>query len=73
VGSIICLTITRLNLSFAIGVILGFMEYSKVFPWKVVKRIMRYVKGSLNYKLEFVMNDEFKLFRYYSFDLIGCT
>ena len=51
VGSLMYLTATRPNLMYAINLISRFMESPKESHWKVGKRILRYVAGTLGYGL----------------------
>jgi len=47
VGKLIYLTITRLDISFAVGVVSQFMQNPHLDHWNVVMRILRYVKRLL--------------------------
>ena len=73
VGSLICLTITRSNITFAIGIVFRFMVEPKQIHWLVAKQILRYLRGTLQYGLEFVQNDNFKLQGHINLDWAGCT
>jgi histone deacetylase 1/2 len=51
VGALQYATITRPELSFSVNKVCQFMHTPMVEHWKVVKRILRYLKGSLSYGL----------------------
>lgn len=51
VGSFIYLTITRLNLSYIVGLVSQFMQIPKRLYLKVVKMIFQYIKFSLQFEL----------------------
>eukprot|EP01018_Ginkgo_biloba_P017077 Gb_08424 [translate_table: standard] len=54
VGSLIYLTTTRSNIAFAVGIVSRFMAELKQSHWLAAKRILRYLRGTLQYGLEFV-------------------
>eukprot|EP00253_Pinus_taeda_P011789 PITA_11789 len=45
VGKFLYLTHTRPDLSFAVGLIAGFMQNPREIHWKAAKRLLRYVRG----------------------------
>ena len=47
VGKLIYLTITRPNISFAVGIVSQFMQAPHVDHWNVVLRILSYIKKTL--------------------------
>ncbi|KAL0345462.1 UNVERIFIED_CONTAM: Retrovirus-related Pol polyprotein from transposon RE1 [Sesamum radiatum] len=51
VGSLIYLTLTRPDISFAVGVMSCYMQNSKKSHLEVVRRILRYMKGTLNLEI----------------------
>ncbi|XP_059064400.1 secreted RxLR effector protein 161-like [Cryptomeria japonica] len=51
IGSLIYLTISRPDISYAVGVASRFMEEPYVQHWKMEKRILRYIKGTINFGL----------------------
>eukprot|EP01018_Ginkgo_biloba_P037072 Gb_24217 [translate_table: standard] len=73
VGSLIYLTTTRPNIAFAVGIVSKFMAEPKQNHWLAAKRILRYPRGTLQYRLEFVQNDNFKLQGYTDSDWVGCV
>lgn len=48
VGALQYLTITRPDLSFAVNTVAQFMHNPMIGHYKLVKRILRYVNGTLN-------------------------
>eukprot|EP01018_Ginkgo_biloba_P009783 Gb_07759 [translate_table: standard] len=73
VGSLIYLTTTRPDIAFAIGIVSRFMAEPKQSHWLAVKQILRYLRGTLQYGLEFVQNDDFKLQVHTDSDWAGCA
>eukprot|EP01018_Ginkgo_biloba_P040026 Gb_26864 [translate_table: standard] len=73
VGSLIYLTTTRSDIAFAVGIVSRFMAEPKQSHWLAMKQILRYLRGTLQYGLEFVQNDEFKLQGHTDSDLAGCA
>ncbi|KAD3067701.1 hypothetical protein E3N88_35581 [Mikania micrantha] len=53
IGSLRYLIHTRPDLSFFVGVVSRYMEAPRMSHLKAVKQILRYVKGTVNYGLEF--------------------
>jgi hypothetical protein len=51
VGNLIYLTTTRPDLSFAVSFISRFMTTPKVEHWTAVKRVLRYVKATLDFSI----------------------
>ena len=51
VGSLIYMTITRPDLSYAIGLVSEFMQAPRKLHLDVARRILRYVKFTLQYGL----------------------
>ena len=54
VGSLIYATITRPDLSFSITVLSQYMADPKESHLKAAKRVLRYLKGTFNYGIEYV-------------------
>lgn len=48
VGSLRYLTCTRPDISFSVGVVSRFMENPKQSHWKAMKRVLRYIRGTLS-------------------------
>lgn len=55
VGSLRYLVHTRRDISYVVGVVSRFMERPTTLHNCAVKRILRYVKGTLNYGLRYIM------------------
>ena len=49
VGSLMYLTATRLDIMFAVSLILSFMETPKCTDWQARKRILIYIAGTTNF------------------------
>ncbi|GKE45852.1 retrovirus-related pol polyprotein from transposon TNT 1-94, partial [Tanacetum coccineum] len=58
------LTSTRPDLSYSVGVVSRFMENPKYAHWKVLKRILRYVKGTESLGLFYSSSKEYTLTGY---------
>ena len=53
VGSLIYLTLTRPNISYAVGVISRYMSNPKKPHLDAVRRILRYVTGTINFGISY--------------------
>ncbi|PKI49294.1 hypothetical protein CRG98_030312 [Punica granatum] len=51
VGSLQYLSLTRPDIAYAVNQVCQFMHKSSVTHWLVVKRILRYIKGTITYGL----------------------
>ena len=74
VGSLVyAATATRPDLSASVGVLSKFMSNPSIDHWQGIKRIMRYIKGTLDYGIEFNAseNDAIKLIGYSDADWAG--
>ncbi|XP_049382904.1 uncharacterized mitochondrial protein AtMg00810-like [Solanum stenotomum] len=71
VGSLIYLTQTRPNISFAVGVMSRYMHKPKKRHMEVVRRILRYVKSTISYGLVYKKGEEYKLVSYCDSDYAG--
>ncbi|MDM1625928.1 hypothetical protein HX072_24750, partial [Escherichia coli] len=60
VGSLRYLTHTRQDLSFTVGIVSRFIEAPTIEHLTVIKRILRYIKGTLNYGLMFAKSEKFE-------------
>lgn len=65
VGSLIYLTLTRLDISYAVGVISRYMQNPKKSHLQVVRRILRYVNNTVCYGILYKKGVECKLDGYY--------
>ncbi|GKB86161.1 zinc finger, CCHC-type containing protein [Tanacetum coccineum] len=66
VGCLRYLTHTRPDLSYSVGITSRFMEKPITLHFQVAKRILRYIKGTLDYGIKYEKGSEFK-------DLVGFT
>ena len=65
------LTHTRPVLMFSVGLLSRFMENPSVEHLKTAKRVIRYVKGTLNYGLKYKRSEVFELIGYSDCDYVG--
>ena len=61
VGSLIYLTLTRPDISSAVGVMSRYMQSPKKPHLDATRRILRYVKGTIDYGLLYKRNKDCKL------------
>lgn len=52
---------TRLHLSYAVGLLSTYQATPSKALWTLIKRVMRYIKGTLNFKLKFIKNNPYLL------------
>ena len=71
VGSLIYLTLTRLDIAFAVGVVSLFMQTPKKPHLEVVRRILRYVNGTIDFGLLYKKGGACKLVGYCDADYGG--
>lgn len=71
VGTLVYLTLTRPDISYAIGVMSRFMQNPKKPHLEAVQRILRYIKGTLGYGVMYKKGDECKLVGYCNADYAG--
>ncbi|KAJ0801006.1 putative RNA-directed DNA polymerase [Helianthus annuus] len=71
VGSLMYLTNTRLDIMFAVNKISQFMEQPKRSHWEAGKRILRYVKGTLNHGLVYSKGSKGTLIGFSDSDYAG--
>lgn len=64
VGGLQYLSLTRLDISFAINRICQFMHSPKLSHWSVVKHVLRYLKGTINDGLVFRPQQKIQLHTY---------
>ncbi|GKV19982.1 hypothetical protein SLEP1_g30168 [Rubroshorea leprosula] len=73
VGALQYLTITRVDICHAINKVCQFMQSSTLTHLRQVKRILRYIKGTLHYGLWFYSNSPLSLTGFCDADWVGCT
>uniref|UniRef100_A0A2N9JBE9 Integrase catalytic domain-containing protein n=1 Tax=Fagus sylvatica TaxID=28930 RepID=A0A2N9JBE9_FAGSY len=71
VGSLRYLTCTRPDILYGVGLVSRYMEALTMTHLKTAKRILRYVKGTLDFGLLYSPSKEFKLFGYSDSDWAG--
>jgi len=71
VGSLIYLTATRHDISFAVNYISCFMSAPKADHWIAAKRVLRYVSGTPDYGLLYTQSSNPTLSGYTDFDWAG--
>ncbi|KAE8680156.1 senescence-associated protein DIN1-like [Hibiscus syriacus] len=71
VGSLIYLTLTRPDISYAVGVMSRYMQNPKKPHLEAVRRILRYVKNTIDYGLLNKKGEDCKLVGYCDADYAG--
>ncbi|KAE8711941.1 Detected protein of unknown function [Hibiscus syriacus] len=71
VGSLIYLTLTRPDISYAVGVMSRYMQNPKKPHLEVVRRILRYVNSTIDYGLLYKKGEDCKLVDYCDVDYAG--
>ncbi|RWR74934.1 Integrase, catalytic core [Cinnamomum micranthum f. kanehirae] len=71
VGSLFYLTITRPDISFPVGVVSQFMDKPRESHFIAAKRILRYIKGTLNFGLFYQQHTPFMLTGFVDADWAG--
>ncbi|XP_019077634.1 uncharacterized mitochondrial protein AtMg00810-like [Vitis vinifera] len=71
VGSLLYLTLTRPDISYAVGVMSQYMQNPKKPHLEAVRRILRYVKGTIDYGLLYKKVEDCKLVGYCDADYAG--
>ncbi|KAE8676518.1 PLAC8 family protein [Hibiscus syriacus] len=70
-GSLIYLTLTRPDISYAVGVMSRYMQNPKKPYLEEVRRILRYVKSTIDYGLLYKKCEDYKLVGYCEADYAG--
>ncbi|KAM0989066.1 hypothetical protein FF1_013044 [Malus domestica] len=71
VGSLCYLTCTKPNILYVVGLVSRYMENPTTTHLKTVKRILRYLKGTVNFGLFYSSSDNYKLVGYSDSDWAG--
>ncbi|XP_048501594.1 secreted RxLR effector protein 161-like [Beta vulgaris subsp. vulgaris] len=71
VGSLIYLTLTIPDIAYAVSVISRFMQKSMKCHLEAVRRLLRYVKGTIDYGILYRNDKEFEVVRYCDADYAG--
>ncbi|XP_074592467.1 secreted RxLR effector protein 161-like [Curcuma longa] len=72
IGSLLYLTASRPDILFAVGMCARYQSCAKESHLTIVKRILRYIKGTLNVGLWYPRNQNFDLIGYTDSDYAGC-
>lgn len=70
VGSLIYLSTTRLDLSYAVSDKSRFMTTPKAKYWVLVKHVLRYVKGTLDFSILYNKINDPQLIGFYKLRLV---
>lgn len=71
IGSLIYLTLTRPDISFEVGVLSRYMQNPRKPHLDAVRRVLRYVKGTLGYGIKFNQGEKLELVGYCDADYAG--
>lgn len=72
IGGLFYLTASWPNIPFAIGMCTKFQSYSKEFHLSAVKKILRYLKKTLNIGLWYLRTENFELIRFLDSAYVRC-
>ncbi|XP_019184565.1 PREDICTED: uncharacterized protein LOC109179510 [Ipomoea nil] len=72
VGALQYLTITRPDLSYAVNRLCQFMHTPTADHWGLVKRVLQYIKGTLDYVLQLTVSETSALHAYSDSDWASC-
>ncbi|XP_019155769.1 PREDICTED: uncharacterized protein LOC109152517 [Ipomoea nil] len=72
VGALQYLTITRPDLAYVVNRLCQFMHSSTVDHWALVKRVIRYIKGTLDYGLRLTSSPSTSIHAFSDSDWAGC-
>lgn len=72
-GKLQYLTLTRPDIQFAVNFVCQKMHAPTVSDFTVLKRILRYIKGTIDYGISFSSDTDFTLRAYSDSDWAGCT
>jgi hypothetical protein len=64
VGSLRYMTCTRPNILYEVGLVTRFMETPTMTHFKALKRILRYIKGTIDFGLFYGYSNSFDLVSY---------
>ncbi|XP_057982225.1 secreted RxLR effector protein 161-like [Malania oleifera] len=66
-------TCTRLDISFAVGMLGRYQSNPGMIHWKATKKFLRYLQGTKDYKLMFRRFDHLEVVGYSDSDFAGCV
>eukprot|EP00253_Pinus_taeda_P030742 PITA_30742 len=70
-GKLLYLTHTRPDLSFVVGLVARFMQTPREIHWKAAKRILRYVRGTVQFGIHYSARESPLLVGFTDFDWAG--
>ncbi|XP_014515540.1 uncharacterized protein LOC106773355 [Vigna radiata var. radiata] len=71
IGCLMYLTSTRLDILFPVSLLSRFMYCASELHLKAAKRVVRYIKGTVNYGVKYYKVQNFKLFGFSDSDWVG--
>ena len=71
IGSLIYLTLTRLDIFYPVGVVSRYMSNPKKPHFDAVKCILRYVKGTINFSIQYKETKDCQVMGYCDTDYAG--
>jgi hypothetical protein len=71
VGSLLYLTHSRPDLSYAVGAVSIFMQEPHELHWKSAKRILRYIQGTITFGIHYATDSTLDLIGFTDFDWAG--
>lgn len=72
VGALQYLTITRPDLSHAVNLVCQYMHKPSASHYQAVKRILHYLKGTMDHGLQFLSQSTLDLYAFSDADWVGC-
>ena len=72
VGALQYLTLTRPDISFSVNKVSQFLHSPTTSHWEAVKRILRYIKGTIGYGLKIRKSDSMLVSAFVDADWAGC-
>ncbi|XP_043705316.1 uncharacterized mitochondrial protein AtMg00810-like [Telopea speciosissima] len=72
VGALQYATLTRPDIQFAVNKVCQYMQRPTIEHWAIVKRILRYLKGTLSYGVHFDRRSPLTLSAFSDADWAGC-
>ncbi|XP_052477970.1 secreted RxLR effector protein 161-like [Gossypium raimondii] len=73
IGCLVYLTASRLDIMFAVSLLSRYMHCCNVNHYRVAKRVLRYIRGTLSHGVKFVKAERVKLLRDSNSDWVWST
>nr|CAN63027.1 hypothetical protein VITISV_031873 [Vitis vinifera] len=73
IGCLMYLTATRPDILYVVSVLSSFMHYASEVHLKTAKRVVRYIKGTVDYGVKFQKIPNMKLFGYSDTEFVAAT